>query len=40
MMTVQEHALTWYGGPYDPNDIDEEKIVRALRKIAGRRSKS
>ena len=34
---VREHALTWYGGPYDPDDIDETKIVSALGKIAGKR---
>jgi hypothetical protein len=33
---LRDHALTWYGGPYDPDDIDE-KIVRALEKIAGKR---
>lgn len=34
---LREHALTWYGGPYDPDDIDEKKIVRGLGKIAGKR---
>lgn len=32
----RDEALGWYGGPYDPDDIDEPKIVRALGKIAGR----
>jgi len=26
---LREHALTWYGGPYDPDDIDEAKIESA-----------
>ena len=31
-------ALDWYGGPYDPDDIDEKQIVVALKRIAsGRR---
>jgi Plasmid pRiA4b ORF-3-like protein len=34
---VREEALRWYGGAYDPDDIDEAKIIRALGKIAGRR---
>ena len=24
-------ALEWYGGPYDPDQIDEQKIITALR---------
>jgi hypothetical protein len=27
-------ALDWYGGPYDPDEIDEEKIVTKLNSIA------
>jgi hypothetical protein len=27
-------ALDWYGGPYDPNDIDEEQIKITLGRIA------
>jgi hypothetical protein len=34
---VREDAVRRYGGPYDPDDIDEPKIVRALAKIAGTR---
>jgi Plasmid pRiA4b ORF-3-like protein len=26
-------ALDWYGGPYDPDDIDEQQIVMNLRSI-------
>lgn len=33
---VRDEALRWYGGPYDPDDIDEPKIVRALGKTAKR----
>src|SRR5579863_1860350 len=42
VMTVQEHALTWYGDPYDPDDIDEEKIVlgRNGGKTNGNKSKT
>ncbi len=36
---LRDHAIVWYGGPYDPDDIDEQKIVRALGKIAGGRAK-
>ena len=25
----------WYGGPYDPDDIDEKQIVAALKRFAG-----
>ena len=28
-------ALDWYGGPYDPDEIGEQKIVSALSRIAG-----
>jgi hypothetical protein len=34
---IRDEALRWYGGPYDPADIDEPTIVRALGKIAARR---
>ena len=27
-------ALDWYGGPYDPDDIDEQRIVINLKRIA------
>lgn len=30
--------LTWHGGPYDPEDIGEAKIVGALGKLARRRT--
>lgn len=30
-------ALDWYGGPYDPDDIDEKQIVAALKRIAKHR---
>ena len=30
------HAVAWYGGPYDPNDIGEKEIVAALRRMAVR----
>lgn len=35
----REHKrmLTWYGGPYDPDDIDEPDIRRGLAAIADRR---
>ena len=29
---VRGEALRWYGAPYDPDDIDEAKIVCALGK--------
>lgn len=38
-----KEALDWYGGPYDPDDVDEEQINITLRRIANsyrsRRSK-
>lgn len=34
-----EEALRWYGRAYDPDDVDETKIVRALGKIARARAK-
>jgi hypothetical protein len=27
-------ALDWYGGPYDPDDIEQSKVIAALGKIA------
>ena len=30
----RKSALDWYGGPYDPDDIDERKVITALRRIA------
>ena len=30
----RESALDWYGGPYDPNDIGEQEVISALRRIA------
>jgi Plasmid pRiA4b ORF-3-like protein len=29
-------ALDWYGGPYDPDDIDERKVVTALSQISSK----
>jgi len=26
--------LTWYGGPYDPNDIDKKQICAAFKRLA------
>jgi len=33
-------ALDWYGGPYDPNDIGEQKIIAALKRLANTRRPS
>jgi hypothetical protein len=30
---------TWYGGPFDPADINEERISRRLAAIARRRQR-
>jgi len=30
----KKEALDWYGGPYDPDDIDEEQIRITLKRIA------
>ncbi len=30
---TREGALSWYGGPYDPDDIGEQKVITALRGI-------
>jgi hypothetical protein len=30
----KKEALTWYGGPYDPDDIDEDQIRITLNRIA------
>lgn len=32
-------ALDWYGGPYDPDKIDEQKIIAALNRISDRGQK-
>jgi hypothetical protein len=32
----KKEALDWYGGPYDPDDIDEAQIRVALDRIAAR----
>jgi hypothetical protein len=29
-------ALDWYGGPYDPDEIDEQQIITALGSIANK----
>jgi hypothetical protein len=29
-------ALDWYGGPYDPDEINEKQIITALNRIATR----
>lgn len=34
---VRKEALDWYGGRYEPNEIDEKRIVTALKRIASRR---
>ena len=31
---TRKAALDWYGGPYDPDEIDEQKIVTRLKRIA------
>jgi len=36
---TREGALDWYGGPYDPDDIDERKVIAALSRIASGRAK-
>jgi hypothetical protein len=33
-------ALDWYGGPYDPDDIDEQKIIAALKRLANTKRRS
>lgn len=30
----KKQALNWYGGPYDPEEIDEEQIRISLKRIA------
>jgi len=32
----KSEALAWYGGPYDPDDIDEEQIRITLKRMARR----
>ena len=34
---TRKAALDWYGGPYDPDDISEQKIITGLGRIAGGR---
>ena len=38
----KKEMLAWYGGPYDPDDIDEPQIRIALKRMANaaRRSRS
>ena len=36
---IREGALEWYGGPYDPDDIGERRIIAHLGRIANGRSK-
>jgi hypothetical protein len=33
-------ALDWYGGPYDPDEIDEPRIITALNRIANTKHRS
>ncbi len=33
-------ALKWYGRPYDPNDIGEQKIITALKRLANKKRQS
>ena len=33
---TRKAALDWYGGPYDPDEIGESKIVADLAEIASR----
>jgi len=33
-------ALDWYRGPYDPDDIDEQKIIAALKRLANTKRRS
>ena len=30
----RQAALDWYGGPYDPDEIDEQQIITALNRLA------
>jgi hypothetical protein len=36
---VRDEALRWYGGRYDPDDIDEQVVITALNRIAARGAK-
>jgi hypothetical protein len=36
--TRRKAALVWYGATYDPDDIDEQRIVTTLNRIANTRS--
>jgi len=33
-------ALKWYGRPYNPNDIGEQKIISALKRLANTKRRS
>lgn len=33
-------ALDWYGGPYNPDEIDKQKIIAAFKRIANTRRRS
>ncbi len=33
-------ALDWYGGPYNPDEIDEQKIIAALKRLANTKRRS
>jgi len=33
-------ALDWYGGPYNPHDIGEQKIITALKRLANTKRRS
>ena len=33
-------ALKWYGRPYDPNDIGEQKVIAALKRLANAKRRS
>jgi hypothetical protein len=36
---VRDEALRWYGGPYDPDDIDASAIAGAFERIGRRRAR-
>jgi hypothetical protein len=36
---TRDDALRWYGGAYDPNDIDQRRVITGLRRIARDRAK-
>jgi Plasmid pRiA4b ORF-3-like protein len=37
---TRKAALDWYGGPYDPDEINEQQIIAALGRISNRRHPS